>query len=106
MFGIAIALVVLMVFVVIFDVYRVGSDSMEPTLSKDDYIEVEGEVIKALPNAIFRVLLDAPLDKEIDCYISGKIRKNFINIIPGDRVQVSIPIIDPTKGRITFRTRR
>jgi len=72
-------------------------------MSKEDYIEVEGVVVKALPNAIFKVLVGSPVDKEMDCYISGKIRKNKITIIPGDTVKVSIPIIDPTKGRITFR---
>lgn len=75
-------------------------------MSKEDYIEVEGTVITALPNATFWVLLDPPIDNKIKCHISGKIRKNFINILPGDRVKVDIPIVDPTQGRITFRTRR
>ena len=75
-------------------------------MSDKDYIEAEGEVIGALPNAIFRVMLDAPFSREIVCHISGKIRKNFINILPGDRVKVSVALIDPSRGRITFRTRR
>lgn len=76
-------------------------------MSKDDYIEIEGEVLDALPNAIFRVKLDPPMDTNgpINCNISGKIRKNFINIIPGDRVKVAIPVVDFTRGRIIFRIR-
>lgn len=68
-----------------------------------DYIQAEGEVIQALPNATFKVLLESGV--VLLCYISGKIRKNFINIVPGDIVTVDIPIKDPTKGRIVFRTR-
>ena len=75
-------------------------------MSSTDYMEAEGEVLGALPNAKFRVLLDDPVNKEIICHISGKIRKNFINILPGDRVKVSVSLVDPTQGRITFRTRK
>ena len=75
-------------------------------MSSTDYIEVEGEVLGALPNAKFKVLLDDPLSREIICHISGKIRKHFINILPGDRVKVSVSLVDPTQGRITFRTRK
>jgi translation initiation factor IF-1 len=75
-------------------------------MSNTDYIEVEGEVLGALPNAMFKVLLDAPLSREIICHISGKIRKHYINILPGDRVKVSVSLVDPTQGRITFRTRK
>lgn len=67
------------------------------------YIETEGEVLQALPNANFKVKLDSGM--ELLCHISGKMRKHFINIVPGDRVVVEIPVVDPTKGRITFRTR-
>ena len=67
----------------------------------DDYFETEGEVTIALPNATFRVKL--PNDTEILCYISGKIRQNFINIVPGDKVAVAISKYDLTKGRIIFR---
>ena len=76
-------------------------------MSKEDYFEVEGEVVDALPNAIFRVQLDPPMDQNgpINCNISGKMRKNFINILPGDRVKVAIPLVDPTRGRIVFRIR-
>ncbi|MHA2280294.1 MAG: translation initiation factor IF-1 [Promethearchaeota archaeon] len=75
-------------------------------MSDKGYVEVEGEVIGALPNAMFKVMLDAPLSKVILCHISGKIRKNFINIVPGDRVKVSVSLVDPSQGRITFRTRK
>jgi translation initiation factor IF-1 len=70
---------------------------------KDDYIEIEGNVLVALPNAMFKVKLDNGM--EIVCHISGKIRKNFINILPGDRVTVEISKYDITKGRITYRTK-
>jgi translation initiation factor IF-1 len=70
-----------------------------------DYVEIEGKVVSALPNAMFNVLLDSPYDRELVCHISGKIRKNFINIVPGDRVKVMVSTVDPSKGRITFRVR-
>ena len=74
-------------------------------MSRDDYVEAEGEVVVALPNAFFKVkLVDS--DVELMCTISGKIRKNSINIIPGDKVTVEISKYDLTKGRITFRTKR
>lgn len=72
-------------------------------VNKDNYVESEGEVVQSLPNAMFKVLLDN--GHEILCNISGKIRMNYINIMAGDRVVVDIPVIDPTKGRIKFRTR-
>lgn len=68
------------------------------------YVQVEGEVIQSLPSAIFKVKLEN--DMEILCHISGKIRKNNINIVPGDKVMVDIPVADPTKGRIVFRMRK
>lgn len=74
-------------------------------MSKDDYFEAEGEVISALPNATFKVKLDAPLNRNMMCTISGKIRQHYIRILPGDRVKVAIPVADPTKGRITYRVR-
>ena len=67
----------------------------------NDYIETEGEVLTALPNATFKVKL--PNGTEILCYISGKIRQNFINIVPGDKVAVAISKYDLTRGRIIFR---
>lgn len=68
---------------------------------KEESIEVEGEVLAALPNAMFRVKLEN--DTEIICHVSGKIRKNFIRILPGDKVTVTLSPYDLSKGRITYR---
>lgn len=68
---------------------------------KEDYIETEGEVMTALPNATFKVKLQN--GAEILCHISGKIRQNFITIVPGDKVAVEISKYDITKGRIIYR---
>jgi len=70
---------------------------------KEDVIEAEGKVLVALPNAMFKVLLEN--GTEIMCHVSGKIRKHFINILPGDKVTVVISPYDLTKGRITYRTK-
>ena len=64
-----------------------------------DVIELEG--IESMPNAMFRVKLEN--DHEILAHISGKIRKNFIRILPGDRVKVEMTPYDLSRGRITFR---
>ena len=64
-------------------------------------IEIEGVVLEALPNAMFRVELDS--GQEILAHVSGKIRKNFIRILLGDRVRVELSPYDLTKGRITYR---
>lgn len=70
-------------------------------LPKDDVFELEGKVIEALPNAVFRVQLEnGPV---ILAHISGKLRMNFIRILPGDKVTVEISTYDPTRGRITWR---
>ncbi len=66
-----------------------------------DVIEIEGTIIESMPNAMFRVKLEN--DHEILAHISGKIRKNFIRILPGDRVRVEMTPYDLTRGRITFR---
>ena len=66
-----------------------------------DVIEIEGTIIESMPNAMFRVKLEN--DHEILAHISGKIRKNFIRILPGDRVKVEITPYDLSRGRITFR---
>ena len=71
---------------------------------KEEAMEMEGEVLASLPNAMFKVKLENGM--EIVCHISGKIRKNFINIIPGDLVTVAISTYDLTKGRITYRRKR
>ena len=72
-------------------------------MSKEEAIEVEGTVVEALPNAIFRVELDN--DHRILTYISGKMRKYFIKIVPGDKVTVEVSPYDLTRGRITYRAR-
>jgi translation initiation factor IF-1 len=66
-----------------------------------DVIEMEGSINEALPNAMFLVKLENGL--EILAHISGKIRKNFIRILPGDKVRVELSPYDLTKGRITYR---
>lgn len=66
-----------------------------------DVIEMEGTVHEALPNAMFRVELENGM--EILAHISGKIRKNFIRILPGDRVKLELSPYDLTRGRITYR---
>jgi translation initiation factor IF-1 len=60
-----------------------------------------GEVIEALPNAMFRVRLEN--EHEITCHVSGKIRMNYIRILPGDKVTVEMSPYDLSKGRITYR---
>ena len=66
-----------------------------------DVIEIEGTILESMPNAMFRVKLEN--DHEILAHISGEIRKNFIRILPGDKVRVEMTPYDLTKGRITFR---
>jgi len=70
-------------------------------MPKDDVFELEGTVVEALPNAVFRVKLEN--DLIITAHISGKLRMNFIRILPGDRVTVEVSTYDPTRGRITWR---
>ena len=74
---------------------------------KDDVIEVEGVVLDSLPNAMFRCTIDgAPETQEpILATISGKIRKNFVKILVGDKVLIELSPYDLTRGRITFRYR-
>ena len=70
-------------------------------MSKTDVIEVEGKVIEKLPNAMFQVELEN--GHRILAHISGKLRMNFIRILPGDKVTIEMSPYDLTKGRITFR---
>ncbi len=70
-------------------------------MPKEDKITVEAEVVDALPNAMFRVRLENK--KEIIAHISGKMRMNYIRILPGDKVTLEISPYDLTKGRITYR---
>ena len=70
-------------------------------MPKDDVIEVEGKVIEALPNAMFQVELEN--GHKILAHISGKLRMNFIRILPGDKVTIELSPYDLTRGRITWR---
>ncbi len=72
-------------------------------MSKEDSIEVEGTVVEALPNAMFRVEL--PNGHKILTNISGKLRMNYIRIVPGDKVTVEMSPYDLTRGRITWRSK-
>lgn len=70
-------------------------------MSKEDAIEIEGKVIEALPNAMFKVQLDN--GHVVLAHVSGKMRMNFIGILPGDRVSLELSPYDLTRGRITYR---
>lgn len=70
-------------------------------MAKDDVIEVEGTVIETLPNAMFKVELEN--GHEILAHVSGKIRMNYIRILPGDKVTIEMSPYDLTRGRITYR---
>ncbi len=70
-------------------------------MAKNDSIEVKGTVIEALPNAIFKVRLEN--GHEVMAYITGKLRMNFIRILPGDIVTLKLSPYDLTKGRIVWR---
>ena len=72
-------------------------------MAKEDNIELEGLVIETLPNPTFKVKLEN--DHVITAHISGKMRKNYIRILTGDKVKVEMSPYDLTKGRITFRGR-
>ena len=72
-------------------------------MAKDDVIELEGTVVEALPNAMFQVEL--PNGHLILAHISGKLRMNFIRILPGDKVTVQMSPYDLTRGRITWRSK-
>ncbi len=72
-------------------------------MAKEDMIEVEGTVIEALPNAMFNVELSG--GHKVLAHISGKLRMNFIKILPGDRVTLQMSPYDLTRGRITWRSK-
>ena len=72
-------------------------------MAKDDVIELEGTVVEALPNAMF--LVELPNGHKILAHISGKLRMNFIRILPGDKVTVQMSPYDLTRGRITWRSK-
>jgi translation initiation factor IF-1 len=70
-------------------------------MSKQDVIEVEGRVVESLPNAMFKVELEN--GHIVLAHVSGKIRMNFIRILPGDKVTIELTPYDLTRGRITYR---
>ena len=72
-------------------------------MSKQDIIEIDGTVVEALPNATFQVELEN--GHKILAHISGKLRMNYIRILPGDKVKVEMSPYDLTKGRITWRSK-
>ncbi len=72
-------------------------------MPKDDVIEFEGVVTEVLPNTVFKVKLSN--GHMVTAHISGKMRLNFIRILPGDKVTVEVSVYDLTKGRITFRAK-
>ena len=72
-------------------------------MAKEDVIEIEGTVVDSLPNAQFKVEL--PNGHQIFAHISGKLRMNYIRILPGDKVTVEMSPYDLTKGRITWRSK-
>ena len=75
--------------------------SQPPPVAKKDAIEVEGTVIEPLPNAMFAIELENK--HRVLAHISGKLRMNFIRILPGDRVRVELSPYDLSRGRITYR---
>ena len=72
-------------------------------MSKEDVIEVEGVVTDALPNAMFKVQLEN--GHEVLSHVSGKLRMNYIRIVPGDKVKLEMSPYDQSKGRITWRVK-
>ncbi|MBQ7320561.1 MAG: translation initiation factor IF-1 [Clostridia bacterium] len=72
-------------------------------MPKDDVIEFEGVVVEAMPNATFKVKL--PNEHIVIAHISGKLRMNYIRILPGDKVTVEVSVYDLDKGRITWRAK-
>jgi translation initiation factor IF-1 len=72
-------------------------------VAKEEAIEVEGKILEALPNAMFRVELDN--GHKVLAHISGKMRMNFIRILPGDKVKVQLSPYDLSRGRIIFRVK-
>ena len=70
-------------------------------MAKEKNIEVDGEIIETLPNAMFRVVLDN--DHQVLAHVSGKMRMHYIKILPGDKVKLELSPYDLSRGRITFR---
>ena len=80
--------------------HTAGEESVLPK-PKEDAIVLEGTILESLPNAMFRVELDN--GHKVLAHISGKMRMNYIRILPGDKVQVELTPYDLTRGRITYR---
>ena len=72
-------------------------------MAKDDVLELEGKVVETLPNAMFKVELEN--GHQVLGHISGKLRMNFIKILPGDKVKLEMSPYDLTRGRITWRSK-
>lgn len=72
-------------------------------MAKEDLIETEGKIIEALPNAMFKVELEN--GHIVLAHVSGKMRMNFIRILPGDKVKLELSPYDLSRGRITFRVK-
>jgi translation initiation factor IF-1 len=72
-------------------------------MAKEDLIETEGKVVESLPNAVFKVELEN--GHIVTAHVSGKMRMNFIRILPGDKVKLELSPYDLSKGRITFRVK-
>jgi translation initiation factor IF-1 len=70
-------------------------------MAKEDLIEAEGEIVEALPNAMFRVKLEG--GHVVLAHVAGKMRMHFIRILPGDKVKIQLSPYDLTRGRITYR---
>lgn len=70
---------------------------------KEGNLLLEGEVVENLPNTLFKVKIDSS-EKMVLCYLSGKMRKNYIKILPGDRVRLEITPYDLNRGRIIYRS--
>jgi translation initiation factor IF-1 len=79
------------------------ADEAPNGMAKEEQIEMEGTIVDTLPNTMFRVELDN--GHVVTAHISGKMRKNYIRILTGDRVKVELTPYDLTKGRITYRER-
>jgi translation initiation factor IF-1 len=78
-----------------------GAATLTRDVPKEEKIEMEGEVVEALPNTMFKVKLDN--DHVVLGHISGKMRRHYIRILPGDRVKIELSPYDLDRGRITYR---
>jgi len=81
------------------------SSSLGVSVAKEEAIEVEGVVKEALPNTMFRIELDNQNGHLILAHLSGKMRKHYIRIVPGDRVRIALSPYDLNRGRIIYRER-